>query len=67
MTIYNIFIPFNVTSTGILGTLDILVQTTLFTPKEHCVMLSVTEMEHATEVVVVAVVLMQLPQFDVML
>ena len=44
-----------------------LAQTTLCTPKEHCVMLSVTKMEHATEVVVTAVVLIQLPQFDVML
>ena len=43
-------------------------QTTLCTPKEHCVIiLSVTEMEHATEFVVAAVVLIQLPQFDVML
>ena len=60
-------IPCKVTSSGILGTPDMLPQTTLCTPKEHCVMLSVTEMEHATEVVVVAVVLIQLPQFDVML
>ena len=30
-------------------------------------MLSVTEMEHATEVVVAAVVLIQLPQLDIML
>ena len=44
-----------------------LAQTTLCTPKEHCVILSATEMEQATEVVVTAVVLIQFPQFDIML
>ena len=61
-------IPFNVTSSGSLGIPDMLAQTTLRTPKEHCISLSSTEpMEQATEVVETVVILAQLPQLDVML
>ena len=63
-------IPFKVTSSGALGIPDMLAQTTLCTLNEHCVTLSSADdkvMEHATEVAVTAVVLTQLPQFDVIL